>query len=470
MRRLTAVTVLASSLLLAGTLGTFPSTAAPGVTAATAQGHGLPRPVSTAVERATTGTGAKPAPDHYTPTPGVKFNNPLGDKPHRREIVNHLLRSINSVPGRGQIRIATWNFRSGEIADALIAANRRGVSVRVVIDRLNANTDNPNPPFERLTAALKHHDSNRRKDMTSFTRECVSSCRAPGGIAHVKFYLFSQAGKAHDVVEYGSFNATDLATRSQWNDLYTYRNKTAMYGEFLGVFDQMRKDRNVKQPYLHYTHGRETSYFYPYKGKGTTKADGSLRDPMLTELNKIVCKGATNGAGTAGYTRLRFAQTSMHGDRGKALAERIRQMWERGCDIKMDYAVFGNEVLSILRHTSRGPVPIKQIAQDFDKDGVYDRYLHMKTLAVSGVYDGRTDAHVTWNGSANYTSVALASDEVVVRIFDPRVEGAYATWFDYLFNNPPPNSGNPGTSPEVRTAVRRNVATGIDPYAKMQLD
>ncbi len=111
----------------------------------------------------------------------------------------------------------------------------------------------------------------------------------------------------------------------------------------------------------------------------------------------------------------------MHGDRGKAIASRLRQMWVRGCNIKIVYAVFGNEVLNILRHTSRGPVPIRQIAQDFDKDGVYDRYLHMKTMAISGVWNGRTNANVTWNGSANWTGVALASDEIVMRIFDANV-------------------------------------------------
>jgi phosphatidylserine/phosphatidylglycerophosphate/cardiolipin synthase-like enzyme len=415
------------------------------------------------VKRAVVGK-PKPAPQHYTPVTGVKVNNPLGTREARRRIVTQLLRTINSVPGREKIRIATWNFRSNEIADALIAAHRRGVSVRVVIDRLNANKDNPNPPFERLTQALKHHEHNRRPDMTSYTRRCVSSCRAPGGIAHVKFYTFSRAGKANNIVEYGSFNATDLATRAQWNDLYTVRNKEQMYDEFNHVFDQMRRDRNVKQPYLHYQHGKFTSYFYPYKGKGTD------RDPILTELNNIVCAGAAGGTGINGKTSIRIAQTSMHGDRGKAIAERLRQMWQRGCSIKIVYAVFGNEVLRILRHTSRGPVPIKQIAQDPNQDGVYDRYLHMKTMAVSGVYNGDHSVNVTWNGSSNWTGVALASDEVVMRIFDPAVRRTYATWFDYLFAHPPKYSNNPGAAPSVRLAFKRAIASGVDPYSKMQLD
>ncbi|MGZ8745220.1 MAG: phospholipase D-like domain-containing protein, partial [Nocardioides sp.] len=367
----------------------------------------------------------KPAPLHYTPRGGVKYNNPLGDREARRRIINHLVRTTNSVPGKQKIRIASWNFRSEELANALIAAHRRGVSVRVVVDRLNANPDNRNDTFNRLTAAFTH-DKKRRKDMRSFTRRCVSACRAPGGIAHTKFFLFTKAGKARDVVVYGSFNGTDLASYYQWNDVYTIRDHPKIYSHFNTVYNEMVKDRNVKQPYRHFVDGRFSSYFYPNKGEGTRQ------DPLLDELGRIVCAGATGGTGTNGRTKLRIAQTSMHGERGKAIAGRLRQMWQRGCDIKIVYAVFGNEVLSILRHTNRGPVPIKQIAQDFDLDGVYDRYLHMKTMAVSGVYAGDTSSNVTWNGSANWTSVALASDEVVMRIFDPKVRAKYSQWFDYL--------------------------------------
>ena len=198
----------------------------------------------------------------------------------------------------------------------------------------------------------------------------------------------------------GSQNLTLNAVKWQWNDLYTLRSQGLIYDEFNSIFDEMSRDKNVDQPYEHFDHGRFTSSFFPYKGKG---ADG---DPILDELGRVVCAGATGGTGTNGHTKIRIAQTSMHGERGKAIAGRLRQMWQRGCDIKIIYAVFGNEVLSILRHTTRGPVPIRQIAQDFTRDGVYDRYLHMKTMAISGVYSGDPSANVTWNGSSNWTSVA----------------------------------------------------------------
>jgi hypothetical protein len=430
----------------------------------------------------------KKPPERYDVPPGMRTNNPLGDREARRRIISHLLHTIKSVPGGQKIRFATWNMRSDDITKALIAAHRRGVSVRVVIDRLNANPTNPNSSFERLTTALKFGQKQRPRGMKSFTRRCVSSCRAPGGIAHVKFYLFSKVrtGKnksVDDVVMYGSANATDLAAYAQWNDLYTLRGQGSVYREFDHIYRQMTRDRKVAQPYEAYDHGSFSEYFYPYKGLGTEA------DPLMVDLNAIVCKGATDGTGSRGFTKIRIAQTSMWGERGIKIAKRLATMWNRGCDIKLVYAVMGNEVLSQLRRASRGGVPIRQIAQDPNRDGIYDRYLHMKNMAVSGRYAGVTNAQVTWNGSANWTSVALASDEVVARIYNGRVRRQYSQWVDYLFSHPPKFSCNPlcggpvnrgsllagegkpfalGGTWSQQDVLSRARARGVDPYAKMR--
>lgn len=161
MRRLNAVTVLVTSIVLVGgILGSIPASAAvPAAHIATAD-----------LQRTVTAATRTPPPNHYTPVVGVKVNNPLGGKAAKRRILDHLLRTIKSVPYHGKIRIATWNYKSREITDALIAAHRRGVSVRVVIDRLNANADAPNPPFWRLTRALKGSHNRSRPPSTGASR------------------------------------------------------------------------------------------------------------------------------------------------------------------------------------------------------------------------------------------------------------------------------------------------------------
>ncbi len=416
-----------------------------------------------------TASPAAATPDNYTPKEGVRFNNPLAGEQSRRNIIRHLIRTINSVPKKEEIRIASWNVRSDAIINALIRAHtRRQVSVRVVMDRLNANPSNPNFGVNRLENALKVGNGKRKQSMKSFVRKCVSACRAARGIAHTKFYLFSEAGKTRNVVMFGSANATDLAASAQWNDLYTVRRDLTMYSQFDAVFQEMAHDKNLEQPYLGYAtaDNKIHTWFYPYKGVGTEQ------DPVLAELAKTRCQGSTiNG----GKTRIRIAMTSMHGERGILIAQRLMRMWNRGCDIKIVYAVFGNEVMSVFRNKGPRPMPFRQIAQDFSRDGVYDRYLHMKDMTISGHYDGATDAKVVFNGTANWTAVGLASDEVVAKIYGGKLLRKYADWIDWLYAHPPRFSNlPPGTTPGIgvmgRAAVMALQGIPFDPYAKMRAE
>ncbi len=403
--------------------------------------------------------GSPAAAGGYTPPAGVRTNNPLGDRAARRAIISQIIRSTNSAPRKSKIRIASWNIRSDDIVDALIRAHRRRhISVRVVMDRGNANAANPNKGVNRLERALhRYGNDSRRPEMRSGLTRCVSACRGRRGIAHSKFFLFQRSGKARYVVMNGSANATDLAATGQWNDLYTVKGRRGIYREYLTVFNQMYRDRPVRQGYRVRHFGGITTMFYPYTGTGTSG------DPVRRELDRVSCSGARNTSD--GRTRIRIAMTSWHGERGKSIAWRVRRMQNHGCHIRIVYAVMGNEVLRILRHEGPSPVPMRQIVQDFNGDGVYDRYLHMKVLTVRGVYGRNHSAWMTLNGSANWSPVVLASDEALMRIDRPRVVRRYNGWIDYLFSHPPRSSKS--TARMAKPGVN---ASGVDPYSLIQVD
>lgn len=372
----------------------------------------------------------------FTPRPGVKFSHPL--RKNKRKVMNHLVKSIDSVPRREKIRILSWNIRSDAFVNALIRAHNRGVSVRVLISLGNANPDNPNPSYNRLKKALKKGSKKRPPALRSWARKCDRSCRGERGIAHTKMFVFSKVGKARDVVMYSSANATEIAVNRQWNDIYTLTNRSRVYNDFIRMFKQMAKDKPAKPPYRKFVRGKFTSEFFPWRGK---KAKG---DPTLNVLNKIRCQGARN-AGVNGRTHVRIAQTAILDKRGIAIAKRLKQMWDNGCNIRIVYALMGNRVLKEVRRPGgRGPIPIRQIAQDWEGDGVYDRYLHTKFMAVSGVYDGNRSANVTFNGTANWSGLTLKSDEVVGTIHGGKIRKKHAKWVDNLFGNPPPQSRTAG--------------------------
>ena len=240
-------------------------------------------------------TGAAQAsPSHFNPTPGPTFNNPYGGSVAAHRIVHKLVTTIDSVRTGHKIRIATWNLRSNAISQALIRAHRRGVSVRVIMDYSNWNPDNPNNYAKRTHDALAKGNKHRAPDMTSWLRRCKGSCRGPHGIAHVKFYTFDKVQDTRHVVMYGSANATELAATIQWNDIFTIRDNKTRYDEFIHVFDQMKRDKAVKQGYLNYPAKSSTISFYPYRGTGTSV------DPVMQILNSIRCDGADHGTAIAG--------------------------------------------------------------------------------------------------------------------------------------------------------------------------
>ena len=138
---------------------------------------------------------------------------------------------------------------------------------------------------------------------------------------------------------YGSANATDLAAYAQWNDIYTMRGQGDGLPGVHAVFKQMARDSNVDAALPGVPARQHHVGLLPLQGRGTKK------DPVMEVLNDIVCKGATDGTGTKGKTRIRIAQTSMWGDRGIMIAQRLGTCGNRGCDIKIVYAVLGNEVL-----------------------------------------------------------------------------------------------------------------------------
>lgn len=397
---------------------------------------------------------ASATPDHYVPPAGPAFNNPYGKTKDVRRLINQVNRTIDSVPHGGRIRISAWNVRSRNITNALIRAHRRNVSVQVVMDRANWNPNNPNADAARLAQALKVGDKDRPKAKKSFLRRCISSCRGRHGIPHSKFFLFNKVRvKKHQRVKtvrwvsmFGSYNATELGATIQWNDLYTVKEQEERYRNFLGVFDQMVRDKPIKNPLTGFDDGVIGTAFYPYVGRGATG------DPVMDVLDTVACTGA---ATKTGVTRIRIAQTAMYGDRGLALARKLVRLRKQGCNIRLVYAMFGNEVLRIMRAAK---IPLTHLAYDANEDGLYDRYVHMKSMAISGNVGGNPAAKMTWNGSANWTSVALSSDEVVGVVRKKWVTNRYMQWIDYMFTHRPARWGpehpnNNDIAPTGRTAV-----------------
>ncbi|ROR92414.1 phospholipase D-like domain-containing protein [Nocardioides aurantiacus] len=388
---------------------------------------GTPSPTPSPTTPPPAPTPAPAPPDTFTPADGaLTWNNPLGNNAAKRQISDRIVRAINSTPTCSTIQIATWNFRSAQAADALVAAVKRGVTVRVFIASGNdgaKGTDTYNPVWKDLRARLDA--SNVEKGAPrNWARLCYRACRYKDGAAHSKYYLFSRVGKATNVVMYGSHNVTSAAVVGQWNDLYTV-DRDAIYTKLQSVFSQSMPENNLSSPYTNATSGDVKMNVYPFIRNGRPAAG----DPLMAALNRVKCTSA-GSVGISGRTALRINVSAMLGQRGQDLAAKLVRLRRAGCNIKVLVTNVGYHAMKAMQ---RGGVQLRQLTKYDSRTRKYVMYTHFKMMAISGNYGGRSNQQIAFNGSANWTGPALVSDELVGEVRRPAAVNSYNhfvnTWY-----------------------------------------
>ncbi len=377
---------------------------------------------------------------NYAIPQGSFFSFPNKGKKARHAIRDRVLATIQSVwggprdaygaprPGNGVIRMATWSFDDWDVARALVAAKKRGVSVQIVGAK-KANRGHASWAWlrKKLGPQLFRPRYPATNTMWSFARQCRGACRGLFGTAHSKYFLFDNVGARHvrHITVQTSMNLTTFAFSGQWNQAQvTY--SPAVWNDFYVIFRQSRLNKPVAQPYRVKRYGYLVDYFFPRYG--VTPAT----DPVSSILNGIKsCYGAT--AGGTGRTRINIIQYAIYGDRGEWISRRLRYLWEHGCDVAIIYSVASRPVLSILRSGSgRGAIPMRQsvITNGY---GIITSYNHSKWMTIVGRWGTKPDAYVTFSGSANWANLALGDDEQMQRIDGRGTAAAHlsnfaATW------------------------------------------
>ncbi|MFT4082390.1 MAG: phospholipase D-like domain-containing protein [Nocardioides sp.] len=335
---------------------------------------------------------------------GAVFNSATGGNAAKYRINNKLKAAIDHARKGSWIRIMSWNIMSKAATDHLLKAQKRGVTIHVLMDASNWSNKVPNPQFRRLKAGLRKGNKAKSAVGHSAAKVCHNSCRGKGGAAHAKYYLFGHSGKSKQVVMEGSANLTLAAARNQWNDLYTWIGRKNLYNFAVGIFDQAWHDKAVKNQWQQFTTGPFTLAYSPDKGKNF------IGNNVTRILSQVKCKGATNTGNHR--TVIRLFPDVMRGKRGLKNARQIKALWNKGCNVKVGYTVLSYKAHAVLTSTSgRGKVPLKHMVQDFNGDGQFDNYFHLKVLTVRGVIGSDKHAYKMTQGSSNLSGLASLSDE-----------------------------------------------------------
>lgn len=349
----------------------------------------------------------------YSPPLGAVFSSPL-DRNGGREILSQVYRSIYASPKGSTIRLVVWNFADPAITTALIAAEKRGVHVQVVTAESTKNKQ-----WYRIRDALSKNTTDK-----SFAVRCHNACRTDRYVMHAKIFLFSRTGKRRNVSMFGSTNLTKAAGNRQWNDQVTTANK-GLYKFFVKTFKEYAADRTVSQGNDIYDNGRYRVVLFPV----------DETNPVAQALEKVKCHPPKGSKGRR--TVVRIAIAGWFDEFGLNIARQVRRLWDNGCDLRIVTTLAGRKINRVLKQRyGRGRVPIRQVTIDKDKDRIPEYYMHMKSIAVKGNYDGER-RNMLFTGSPNWSGEARSSDEVWVTVRDARqVVKDYIRFTDRMFTGP----------------------------------
>jgi len=401
----------------------------------------------------------------YEPSGGATFNtpSPWGGAAERVKIVAKVEKAINNIRPSARdphpkLIIAAYLFDRKKSADAIIGACRRGVSVRVIIDR-----DVVSKPFRRIVTALNadnvrdadhngiadndpragrcnrplpaEHEGLRTRGtgiplMTprqtrvslreptgrevtwgkdgSYVLQCSGSCR--GGAEanmHAKIYAFSTVGSAENVVMFASTNLNAGGINTGWNDLIVMKQRPRTFAFVEHMHRLMTAQKHAGRKLVEFKDGPYTTRFFPMVGVGKE------RDPLMVDLRKIRCTSAF------GPTQLYIQQFWWNGHRGNYIWDKIRSLALNGCKVHIIFGAVDSGLLSRMKAArASGLVELWDSRWDSsDIDGCVNTRTHMKNVAVRGTFGKNHKYAGVWTGTANWATGSLTKgDEVTLNV------------------------------------------------------
>lgn len=314
-----------------------------------------------------------------------------------------LLRHICHTPRGAYIRVATWSFTGGNLANALIAAHDRGVVVRVLMAKGQMNTT----AVERLQRELTSRGESWIRGVRNSAR---GTDRFDGAwtTMHQKSWLFSTVGSRKRVSVVTSANATAHARDAQYTDALQFVGKWKVYNKIRDVFVQQTKDDALARPFRSWSGEGVGLTFTPWNRPG-------MADPVVRRIRNV-----------PDHAHLRIANSAWYGGRGDRIARAVAAH-ERATGGKDVWVLaskpFGANVRQILRGAG---VTIY--------DGYFgpNRYHHLKFMTARWRgSDGNAVTRV-WAGSENWSAKSRGNDELVARVKGFRAHQGYVRFFDRI--------------------------------------
>lgn len=332
----------------------------------------------------------------------VQFVRPRPGYPDRT-VVNEAVRLIKTVPRGGQIRLTMFTLTRHNVSKALIAASRRGVSVKVTL----AAHSRDYSAAQALKRALG------RNLVFCGTRSgggCITGSRL--GLAHSKFMTLSSArtpsgARRAFVVWVSSANFSQPSETRHENAVTTYGDKRA--------FVALNRVFGLAFRQVHFAGNDFNTGKPPAFWIGSSGLRGFHSPAQQFDLWYKRLKPLTGGRGCT--IRLQNSTWRIH---RIAVARLLVEKSRAGCRVRVGVSRIDRQVLLTLR---AGGIPVRRTR------GAHDKFV----VAHARYFGSARYRNLVWTGSHNLTYGGNnRQDEIIVRISSRAVAVAFAHEFDLL--------------------------------------
>ncbi|WP_083968031.1 phospholipase D-like domain-containing protein [Hyalangium minutum] len=344
------------------------------------------------------------------------FSNPPAFSGRDYTITDELKRLIHSTPAGGTIRGAIHSISIDGVADALLAAQTRGVSVSLVLDGKNAASTDP------AVATLKKIANAKFCTNASGGGGCIGTSSA--GNMHTKMFTFSQATDPSGVLYpnvswFGSSNLTYASGPDASNNAITVYDAVTLYDGLNAHFSDMWNRRHyANNDYYDSASGRGYYLSNPADVYASPEAVGQT-DTIVTRLNDVTPDA---------NCRLRIGMAFVTTGRPELLNQVLRYR-NGGCAVWMVVSGNSTDGIDMAQSVYNSLLDAGVNIRRHDK-------VHDKFFLVYGKY-GSAYQYRVYTGSQNWSQDALnENEEIFVKLAGetgtthPLYDGYYAHFND----------------------------------------
>jgi phosphatidylserine/phosphatidylglycerophosphate/cardiolipin synthase-like enzyme len=339
-------------------------------------------------------------------------------------IENRAIALTNATPAGERIMFAFRDFNRRPVVDALVAAKRRGVDVRGVIDGSERGRPALVPLKTALDAALVFCGS----DVDFALHSCLANDPQYSddgkSLQHNKFMTFSRLadGREHVVLE-TSMNFLQPSQLTFFNDAVEISGDAALH---TGYEDYVRDmmEQGAKR-----TNDRYTGYRVQGDGPTTLypsprpQADLDTDDTIVDRLGQIDC----SDGGT-----IRVANHEFRSERA-VIMRKLAKLQRDGCDVDVIFSLAEGDIIAGLASAAIDVMPMFWRAQPDAQPALPEVRLHTKFWLVDAKVKATGERlKIAYVGSSNWRGNQQYSDDLLVRVIDNEVYDAYVAYWNLI--------------------------------------